>query len=231
MTDDKTIEVLHRGDLHYGGFAGLREHRLVTDRRMWGEHAEPGAWDGLGNFVYFADARFNPKGETHLHPHNEIDVVSVILKGRIAHEGSLEHGTELKTFDVQVQRAGGEGFRHNEVNPDDEKNRMLQLWFTPEEKGAPAGYKLYHPEEGETTLVYGGPTGQEETFASSTEMRVARLREGQSFEHEGPFLAYLALGAGEARGREVNEGDLLRGESLHLSARSDALIIVITERK
>jgi hypothetical protein len=33
----------------------------------------------MGNFVYLADARFLPRGETHLHSHREIDVISVMV--------------------------------------------------------------------------------------------------------------------------------------------------------
>jgi len=142
------MQVLHRDDLPLGGFAGLREHRLVMDPKVFGHHRHPQAWPGLGNFVYLADARFNPKGETRLHDHQEIDVISIMVAGRIRHEGSLEHGQELNACDVQVQRAGGEGFRHNEVNPDDRPNRMLQLWAVPEQSGLPAGYKTYHPARG-----------------------------------------------------------------------------------
>ena len=115
------VEILHRDDLPLGGFAGLKEHRLVTDGKAWGPHRARGAWDGLGNFVYLADARFMPRGETTMHPHREVDVISVMVDGRIAHEGSLSHGEQLNTNDVQVQRAGGEGFTHNEVNPDDDE--------------------------------------------------------------------------------------------------------------
>ena len=101
------MEILHRDSLKLGGFAGLREHRLVTDKRIFGRRAEPGTWDGIGNFVYLADARFLPSGETRLHQHREIDVISVMVEGRIAHEGSLEHGQQIETNDVQAQRAGG----------------------------------------------------------------------------------------------------------------------------
>jgi len=132
------LEILHRDDLQEGGFAGLREHRLVTNNKLFGRDMG-GAWDGLGNFVYLADARFNPGGETRLHPHHEIDVISVMVEGRIKHEGSLEHGGSISQYEVQVQRAGGEGFTHNEINPDDVKNRMLQLWVLPEKAGEPAG--------------------------------------------------------------------------------------------
>ena len=121
------MEIIHRDDLHLGGFAGLTEHRLVMDPRPFGGHVEPGTWLGIGNFVYLADARFNPHGETRLHSHREVDVLSLMVEGRIAHEGSLEHGQEVSAGQVQVQRAGGEGFSHNEINPDDEKNRMIQF--------------------------------------------------------------------------------------------------------
>jgi hypothetical protein len=45
-----------------------------------------------------------------MHGHKEVDVTSVTVEGQIAHEGSLEHGQELKAQDVQEQRAGGDGF-------------------------------------------------------------------------------------------------------------------------
>jgi hypothetical protein len=97
------MNILHRDDLERGGFAGLREYRLVTDSRLFGGQKSAGAWDGIGNFVYLADARFLPKGETRLHSHKEIDVISVMVEGRIMHEGSLKHGSKWKAI----------MFRHN----------------------------------------------------------------------------------------------------------------------
>ena len=44
-----------------------------------GRQRNPGAREGMGNFVYLADARFLPRGETHLHSHREIDVISVMV--------------------------------------------------------------------------------------------------------------------------------------------------------
>jgi hypothetical protein len=43
-------------------------------------------------------------------------MISVMVEGRIAHEWLLEHGWEMSDTDNQVQRAGGEGFSHNEIN-------------------------------------------------------------------------------------------------------------------
>lgn len=222
-----TTEILHRDDLRRGGFAGLREHRIVMDPGVFGPSSDSGAWRGLGKFVYLADARFLPHGETRLHPHHEIDVISVMVEGRIGHEGSLEHGQELTAPDVQVQRAGGEGFQHNEVNPDDVENRMIQLWVLPETNGEPADYKLYRPTTGSMTRVYGGKNGQTETFAAATVIEVGMLTPGQVTTAEGQFLAYVTSGAGVANGIDVSDGDLVRGDGLHFEASRDAHIIVV----
>jgi len=228
------LEVLHRDSLPWGGFAGLREHRLVMDRSAWGPYANPTAWAGLGSFVYLADARFQPHGDTQLHPHREIDVISVMVEGRIAHEGSLGHGEQIAAPGVQVQRAGGEGFTHNEVNPDDTENRMIQLWALPESEGGRAGYKVYQPRWGAATRVYGGPAGQTETFASQTVIDVVLLKKGEPYSLSGEFMAYVTQGNGHVKGQnaakssvEVKDGDLLRGQDLEFQAQSDTHLIVI----
>ena len=54
------MDILKYDDLHQGGFAGLLERRFVTDSRLFGERKKAGVADGIGNFVYLADANFNP---------------------------------------------------------------------------------------------------------------------------------------------------------------------------
>lgn len=220
-----SVQILHRDDLKLGGFAGLVEHRLVRDKRINGGDD---TWDGLGNFVYLADARFLPYGETTLHPHKEIDVISVVVEGRISHEGSLEHGQSMVANQAQVQRAGGEGFNHNEINPDDQQNRMIQIWALPETAGEAAAYKLYDLEHGEMTRIYGGPNNQSETMDSHTIMEIGMLPEGQDISRSGEFMAYVTKGTGTVNGEIVKDGDLVRGEDLVFKASQDAQIIVIT---
>ena len=223
------INILHRDDLPLGGFAGLKEHRLVMSPKLFGRHVNPGTWPGIGGFVYLADARFNPKGETNMHDHKEIDVISVMIEGRIDHQGSLEHGQGLEVGDVQVQRAGGEGFSHNEINPDDSSNRMLQLWVVPEQKGERAAYKLYKLKTGKVTRVYGGSDDQSDTFSSHTVIEVVSLNPTQEFALEKSCLAYLTVGKATANNLNLEEGDLLRGDQLSFKAQSDVILIVIYE--
>jgi redox-sensitive bicupin YhaK (pirin superfamily) len=222
-----SVEILHRDDLLRGGFAGLKEHRMVMDPKAFGSHVNPHTWPGIGSFVYLADARFDPHGATNMHSHREIDVISVMVEGNIAHEGSLEHGQALNTFDVQVQRAGGEGFSHNEINPDNAKNRMIQIWTLPEKSGQPAGYKLYTPKWGEIARIYGGSPDQTETFDSRTMIDVGLLNPEQKVVIESEFMAYLTLGSGVANGDEIEDGDLIRGTHLEFTANEKCQLIVI----
>jgi redox-sensitive bicupin YhaK (pirin superfamily) len=150
-----------------------------------------------------------------------------MVEGRIAHEGSLEHGQELQANDVQVQRAGGEGFQHNEINPDDSENRMIQLWVMPEVPGQPAGYKVFQVEEGPRRRIYGGTEGQQETFAAQTVLEIARLQNGEALEYDGAFLAYCTAGGGRANGQQVQDGDLLRGTRLEFEAGLPTSLILI----
>ena len=222
------MEILKRDNLPLGGFAGLKEHQLVKDPSAFGPTAnEDGSWSGLGNFVYLADARFQPHGETRMHKHREVDVISVLVDGRINHEGSLEHGKDLSRDNVQVQRAGGEGFSHNEINPDDDMNRMIQLWVLPETAGQPADYKVYQPEAGKLTCIYGGDSNLQADFPSKTVIDIALLKADQQIAVNGAFIAYLSRGEGTANDKHIQDGDLIRGESLTFKARNDVQLIVI----
>ncbi|RKZ62143.1 MAG: pilus assembly protein [Gammaproteobacteria bacterium] len=222
------LQILHRNDLPLGGFAGLKEHRLVVDEKVGGNNE---SWNGLGNFVYLADAHFVPKGETRLHSHKEIDVISIMVEGRVVHEGSLEHGKFLDTNQAQAQRAGGEGFEHNEINPDNEQNRMLQLWVLPETEGEPAAYKFYSLDHGKLTLVYGGTKSQDATLDSHTHIEVGILDQGQKISKAGVFMAYITRGAGELNGEKLMDGDLVRGQNLDFTATTDNVLLVVVSNE
>lgn len=221
------MQVLHKDNLPLGGFAGLKEHRLVVDKRVGGG---TDTWDGLGNFVYLADAYFDPYGETRMHPHKELDVISVMMEGSIKHKGSLEHGSSISAGQVQVQRAGGEGFKHNEINPNSSKNRMIQLWVLPENKGEKAGYKLYDIEDDTLKKIYGGSKEQSTTFDSHTVLEVGRFCKEHSITKEGDFLVYMTEGSAELNNVKVNDGDLIRGTNLHFKVTSEyAQVIIISQ--
>ncbi|KZN53564.1 pirin family protein [Pseudoalteromonas luteoviolacea] len=226
------MNILSRDTLQLGGFAGITEHRLVTDSRVFAGRKKPETFEGIGNMVYLADARYLPKGESGMHPHSEIDVISIVLEGRVSHEGSLEHGKDLVAGDVQVQRAGGEGFSHNEINPDDQPNRMLQVWALPEVAGEPAGYKSYTPATKGTTRIYGGNKTQVGTFTSSTTMDIVHLNSDDKFEIDSEALVYVISGHAALlqndESTSIKEGDLFRNKASILVANTQTQLLVVS---
>lgn len=225
------MEMLKFEDLPQGGFGGLGERRFIMDERVFGARKGAETFDGIGNFVYLADANYMPNGETGMHPHHEIDVISVMVEGRISHAGSLEHGQGLEAGMIQVQRAGAEGFSHNEINPDNTENRMLQLWVMPDESGEPAGYKVYSPKLGEPLHFYGGSKDQTERFYSNTQIEVVNLESGQTVSHDGDVMAYLSKGSGVVNGEAISARTLVRDDEIEFRADKVAQLILIYANK
>ena len=221
------MEILKYEDLHHGGFAGLEERRFVMDSRIFGRHKNADAVDGIGNFVYLADANFLPKGQTGLHPHREIDVLSLMVSGQILHQGSLENGENIDEGMVQVQRAGGEGFSHNEINPDNIPNNMIQFWVLPEKRGGLAGYKTYKPGLNGRTRIYGGNKEQTVTFPSETLIDIVNLNAGDSFEQAGEVMAYFTKGSGVANQTRITPRTLVRNNDFEFTAEDQTQFILI----
>jgi len=223
------MKIIRRNKLRRGGFAGLRETRLVMSPRIFRGQQEAGTSPGIGRFVYLADASFLPHGDTRMHSHHEIDVISIMVKGRIVHEGTLEDGQELVADSIQVQRAGEEGFSHNEINPDDAKNRMIQIWVLPESQGEPAAYRMFQAEANGRTRVYGGPADDDNSFAARTVIDVAHLKAGESLKQPGRSLAYITVGAGSSEDETLREGDLVDTRDFKFKALSDSKLILAYE--
>ncbi len=223
------MKIIRRNKLRRSGFAGLRETRLVMSPRIFRGQQEAGTSAGIGKCAYLADACFLPHGDTRMHEHKEIDVISIMVDGRIQHEGSLESGQELNVDDVQVQRAGVEGFSHNEINPDNAKNRMIQIWMIPETAGEPAAYKMFHAKAGERTRVYGGPAEQDETIPARTIIEITHLDEGESIDQPGRSLAYVTIGTGTCDDETVTEGDLIDTRDFNFKAQTDSKLVLIHE--
>lgn len=224
------MRIIRRNKLRRSGFAGLRETRMVMSPRVFRDQVEAGTSSGIGRFVYLADASFLPHGDTRMHAHKEIDVISIMMAGRINHEGSMEHGQEMQAGNIQVQRAGGEGFSHNEINPDDSKNRMIQIWILPETPGEPASYKMFEAADNGRTRIYGGPADQDDTLTARTVVEVAHLKEGDKLDQPGRCIIYMSSGAGSSLDETLREGDLVETSNFTIKALADSKLIVIYEQ-
>jgi quercetin 2,3-dioxygenase len=75
-----------------------------------------------------------------MHPHNDMEIITIILKGSLQHRDNMGNGSVIKPGDVQVMSAGT-GVMHSEFNPSpDEEVNLFQLWIFPKEKGIKPRY-------------------------------------------------------------------------------------------
>lgn len=219
--------------LPQGGFAGLIERRFVINQAFFGR-SNTIAFAGLGNFVYLADANFLPHGETHLHSHKEVDVISVMVSGEIVHQDSLGHNKRLAAGSIQVQRAGAEGFSHNEINPGGQQNHMIQLWILPDKPGEKAGYQDYQPKPGEYIKVYGGREARQTSFHNAISVSVSNTVAQQHINITDEAMIYLSAGEAEINGKMIEARTLVhdkQGVTFTALTEGQAIFIYPSDQK
>jgi redox-sensitive bicupin YhaK (pirin superfamily) len=225
------MRLLNYDTLDIVGFASVRERILVMDSRQFGYQKREDTWEGSGQLMYLAHAYFKPGGSTGRHRHSDIDIVSIVTRGRLHHEGSAEvHAgsaaknstqglAEIKAGQVMVQRSGKSGFMHNEINPDADIAGMVQLWLQPSGSvSEQASQTVIDVGDGQTTVYQG----------VDTELRISCLAQKEVLSLQDGWLCYLFQGELEAGNDTILRGSLFypdKGE--YLAKADDTRLLII----
>ena len=150
------------------------------------------------------------------HGHRDMEIITYVLEGGLAHKDSMGSGSIIRRGDAQRMSAGT-GVRHSESNPSkDEPVHLLQIWIMPEQEGQPPEYeeKKFADEEKRNRLrLIVAPDGDDGAVRIHQDARIyaSVLDEGKSVDHEihAGRHAWLQVagGAVELNGTQLKHGD------------------------
>ena len=172
------------------------------------------------------------------HGHRDMEIISYVLDGELAHKDSIGNGSVIRPGDVQRMSAGT-GVRHSEYNhAANDTTHFLQIWVIPAENGIEPGYeeRNFPAEEkrGKLRLVV-SPDGAEGSVVIHQD---ARLYAGLFDGDEAATLAiapgrrayvHVARGAITVNGQALGAGDAAKLEAVEaitLTQGSDAEVLV-----
>ena len=150
------------------------------------------------------------------HPHRDMEIITYILEGQLAHKDSMGNGSIIKRGDVQRMSAGT-GVTHSEYNASQtEAVHLLQIWILPKLNGIKPGYEQKYFSDAEKTgklrLVV-SPDGRDGsvTIHQDASMYAGILSEGKELDHSlaSGRRAYVQVARGALRvnGERLEAGD------------------------
>ena len=93
--------------------------------------------------------RVKPAQGFGTHGHRDMEIISYVLEGELAHRDNMGTGSVIRPGDVQRMSAGS-GVLHSEMNPSPtDPVHFFQIWVLPESRGIPPGYEQKRFENGE----------------------------------------------------------------------------------
>ncbi|MBC3759049.1 pirin family protein [Hyunsoonleella sp. SJ7] len=230
--------IIHKADTR--GFADhgwLKSHHTFS----FAGYQDPERMN-FGKLRVLNDDVVQPKMGFGTHPHQNMEIISIPLKGALSHKDSMGNKRAIEVGEVQVMSAG-KGLTHSEFNDSktDEVN-FLQLWIIPEAMGVEPNYEQRKFDVSERknqlqTVVAPKDKLEGDALPISQQAYIyrAELNGDNSVtlkpkaESNG-FYVFVAEGDVNVSGNELNKRDAIGvwdTESLEISANDDSEIIVI----
>jgi quercetin 2,3-dioxygenase len=200
---------------------------------------------GFGNLRVINEDRIAPGTGFGTHGHRDMEIVSYVLSGELAHKDSMGHGGDgaavkgvIQPGDVQRMSAG-RGVMHSEFNhaPQD-TTHFLQIWIEPSERGIEPGYEQKHFDTGSksgTLRLVASPDGRDGSVTIHADASIysglfdAAQKCKRALDPARKAYVHLVRGSLEVNGQPLQAGDALRLENestLEITNGVDAEVLV-----
>ena len=193
---------------------------------------------GWGNLRVINEDRIAPGTGFGKHSHRDMEIISYVLSGELAHQDSLGNVKVIPPGDVQRMSAGS-GVTHSEFNhAQDQTTHFLQIWIEPKVSGIAPGYqqKTIPPEQKRGALrLLASPDGANDSLAINADAWVyAGLFDGDeraelALDPARKAYVHLVRGALAVNGQALAAGDALKLEdesTITLAQGRDAEVLV-----
>ena len=182
---------------------------------------------GFGPLRVINEDRITPGSGFGRHGHRDMEIISYVIDGQLAHQDSMGNGSTISPGDVQRMTAGT-GVEHSEFNPQPaDGTHFLQIWIEPAERGLMPGYEERRFDEaakrGRLCLI-GSGHGEPDAVTIHQDVRVlAGLFDGDEsadWTLAPGRLGYLHVVKGSL---SVNDVAVGAGDGLKIHAQPEAL--------
>ena len=184
------------------------------------------------------DDRIAGGGGFPTHPHRDMEIVTYVLEGALAHKDSMGNGSVIQPGDVQYMSAGT-GVAHSEYNASDKVPvHMYQIWMFPDKKNYEPVYDQKHfsddEKRGKLRLVV-SPDGRDGSvkIRQNNELYATVLAKGESVTHQiqPNRHAYVQVARGSVKLNsdtlETGDGAAISEEtSVQLTGLNDAEVLL-----
>ena len=193
---------------------------------------------GWGNLRVINEDRIAPGTGFGTHGHQDMEIISYVLSGELAHQDSMGNVKGIPPGDVQRMSAGT-GVRHSEFNhAPEQETHFLQIWILPQQRGISPGYEQKTipngAKRGALALVATPEPSTQAVKLHADAHMYAGLFDGDEetrlvLHPERKAYVFLIRGGLSVNGLALAAGDavmLAQESELHLSRGKDAEVLV-----
>ncbi|BDQ65346.1 pirin family protein [Shewanella xiamenensis] len=175
---------------------------------------------GVSSLRVINDDRVAPSAGFETHGHKDMEIISYVISGTIAHKDSFGNIKTLPAGEFQLMSAG-KGIYHSEFNASNtEPLHFLQIWIQPDTLGIDAGYQQKAFEQTSALTAVVTPTGENGTLKVQQDATLYHLMLAPQEQVQMPQLKpqrqlYVQLVEGTLK---VNDQVLTPGDGAHITA-------------